>query len=227
MENEMGIQHQARGLWPVDRLAIAGAILILFTSAALPASAAGTGYVGTRIGFGNAGRDRNIGTEAEGSVGELFGGIRLDEHWAIELGLFGTDLDVGDLPFFPDTTIDNRVRMRGAALSARYDMPLSRRASIHLRGGLANFDLDYRARFNFPSESGVPDSAIGLFELDGNSMGSVLAVGVDTSISERWRVGVELQHYRGNLRTDDDDIFDGFTRAGSLQTAMLSLSSEF
>jgi len=203
---------------------------MLLAGATHAASTDPGGYVGLRGGLSDAGRDGFIGTQAKGSAGELFGGLNFGEHWAVELGFFGTDMDLGKFPHFPETTDDNDLRVRATTLSARYDLPLGERARVHLRGGVASFDLDYRSRFRFPSEPGSPPNPYeGRFNLDGNSIGSVLAVGVDMAIGRGWRAGVELQHYRGDLKASDGGQFGpmGFNREGSIQTAMMSLSAEF
>lgn len=228
----MNIQIKSNARCIYDRLGLlVGAAVLSILVPVGPDCFAASRYVGVRAGLSDAGRDGNLGTQAKGGAGELFGGLRLDEHWAIELGFFGTDLDMGELPYFPDTTRDNDLKLRTTTLSARYVLPLGEQARVHLRGGIASFDLDYLARFRFPTEPGSPlDPADGGVNIYDNNIGSVLAVGVDTAIGQRWRAGIELQHYRGDFKVGDDHGFSvdqGFNRKGSLQVAMLSLSAEF
>jgi Outer membrane protein beta-barrel domain len=205
------------------------AFVVLPLGAARAAAVESRGYVGTRLGLSD-----DVLSSGENSVlGELFGGIRINEHWAVEASLFGTNKDRGRVPDVFQNTEGNHLRLRGATLSARYTWPLTELARVHLRGGVANLDTRYRYSVVqtelYPSKP--VDPLVFRGEVDGNSFGGVLAIGIDTKFGDRWRIGAELQHYRGDLRLvqDSNDSFyrTKFNQSGSLQAAVLTLAAEF
>lgn len=197
------------------------------------ANAGAGGYVGTRVG---ASYD-NVDTRGTGAMGELFGGFRFTENWALELGIFGMTESV-DLPV-ESSVLNNltgdRLQMRGASISARYTLPISERVRFYGRVGLANFDVEQRLEVQVLAIQGNPPVATEVtypIVTHGNSFGSVLALGVDTALSQRWRVGAELQHYRGDLRegpVSANEPWRGmaFNQSGSLQAAMVTLVADF
>jgi opacity protein-like surface antigen len=202
-------------------------LLVIAALAAVchPARAADRGYVGLRAGIS----DDNLSEDERSGIGELFGGLRIGRNWAVELGLFGTHKDLGRITDHEGRTLENGLDLRGAALSARYTVPLTERANLHLRGGIANFDLSYRSTLTQTSTSD-PDPRTIRYAVDGNNFGGVVAVGVDFAIGTRWRLGAELQHYRGDLRLGHDggSVFvNAFNRSGSLQALSLSAVAEF
>lgn len=192
------------------------------------------GYLGVRGGYADAGADRNLGIQSKGPAAEVFAGLRLGAHWAIELGHFGMGLDMGALPAGTAQALDNDLDIRGTALSARYEAPLTARTAIHLRGGISSFDLDYRARYTYVPTTGPQAGELieDHVQLDESNVGTVLALGVDTALNERWRVGIELQQYRGDIKLGEirDPVYYGrvgFNRKGSIYAALLSLSAAF
>jgi opacity protein-like surface antigen len=224
-----------RSLFAAYSLAAALATVIL-VSATGAASAATSGYIGTRVGVSDGGVDSGLGSDSDGVAGELFGGVRLSERWAVELGFFGIDSDLGNYAISPQVTetLQNRSKLRGTALSARYEIPMGSRTRLHLRAGISNLDLDYKLRYNYSPDNGMPASTVseGRLELSSNSLGSVLALGVDTALNDIWSIGAELQSYRGDMRLKTyRDEYGGFRPAldgtGSVQTAVLSLTANF
>ncbi len=197
------------------------------------ANAAPGGYVGTRVG---ASFD-NVDTRGTGAMGEVFGGFRFNENWALELGVFGMTESV-DLPAESSILYNltgDRLEMRGASISARYTLPISERVRFYGRVGLANFDVEQRLEVQVLAIQGNPPVATEVtypVVTHGNSFGSVLALGVDTALSQRWRVGAELQHYRADLRegrvmVNGQWVGEAFNQSGSLQAAMVTLVADF
>ena len=197
------------------------------------ANADAGGYVGTRVG---ASFD-NVDTRGTGAMGEVFGGFRFNENWALELGIFGMSESV-DLPEASSTLYGltgDRLEMRGTSISARYTLPISERVRFYGRVGLASFDVEQRLELEYIQFQGNPPVAIEATRsiiTHGNSLGSVVALGVDTALSRRWRVGAELQHYRGDLREGpvmvNGQLLDvAFNQPGSLQVAMVTLAADF
>lgn len=224
-----------RRFFPAHSLAagLAAVIVVIATGAA---SAATSGYIGTRVGVSDGGVDSGLGSDSDGVAGELFGGVRLSERWAVELGFFGIDSDLGAYAVSPQVTetLQNRSKLRGTALSARYEVPMGSRTRLHLRAGISNLNLDYKLRYNYSVDNGVPPPTVneGRLDLSSNSLGSVLALGVDMALNDRWSIGAELQSYRGDMRLKTyRDEFGGFRPAldgtGSVQTAVLSLTANF
>lgn len=207
----------------------AGAAMLATLVLVGPVCSAPSGYVGTRAGLS----DDALTSDENSVVGELFGGVRINDHWAVELGFFGTDKDLEPFPDTEENALENNLRLRGAALSARYTWPLSERLRLHLRAGLASFDLHLESSYIVTQGIGTPleTSQVYRYKVEDNNIGAVLALGVDTAVNERWRLGVELQHYRGDLRLghgwSDFGIDEVFNKSGSLQAAMLTLASEF
>ncbi len=199
------------------------------------ATAAASGYVGTRVGVSNGGVDSTLGSDRDGYAGELFGGIRLNERWAIELGFFGIDSDLGAFSQYEEVTQthENRAKFRGTALSARYEVPMGELTRLHLRAGLTNMDLDYKLHYDYSIDNGTAGNidGSGRLQLSGNSIGTVLALGVETALDDIWSVGAELQHYRGDMRikqhSDQGNPSLAFDGSGSVHTAVLSLTANF
>jgi hypothetical protein len=214
----------------------AGLAAIMLTAAAGTSSAATSGYIGTRAGISDGGVDAGFGGDSDGTAGELFGGVRLNDRWAVELGFFGIDSDLGDYGVSPEVseTLRNRSKLRGTELSARYEVPMGSRTRLHLRAGIVDLNLDYALRYRYLADNGTSPPTLretGL-ELSSNSLGSMLALGVDTALNEVWSVGVELQSRRGDLRLNAPrDEYGGYRLAfngtGSVQTAVLSLTANF
>jgi Outer membrane protein beta-barrel domain len=233
MKSDNNADAQRQGM--THRLC-AGLATIIFATAAGTSSAATSGYIGTRVGVSDGGVDSGLGSDSDGFVGELFGGVRLNERWAVELGFFGIDSDLGDYAISQQVTetLQNRSKLRGTALSARYEVPMGSRTRLHLRAGISNLNLDYTLRYNYSVDNGMPPPTVheGRLELSSDSLGSVLAVGFDTALNDIWSIGAELQSYRGDMRlkTYRDDL-GGFRPAldgtGSVQTAVLSLTANF
>lgn len=212
-----------------------GLAAILLVVAAGTSAAATSGYIGTRAGVSDGGVDSGFGSDSDGVAGELFGGVRLSERWAIELGFFGIDTDLGAYGVAPEVTEThkNQSRFRGTALSARYEVPMGSRTRLHLRAGITNLNLDYKLRYEYSVDSGTSAPMVreGGLELSSNSLGSVLALGVDTALSEVWTLGAELQSYRGDMRLqnqqDEHFVRPAFDGSGSVQAAVLSLTANF
>lgn len=213
-----------------------GLAAIVLTMSMGTAVAADSGYIGTRVGISDGGVDSRLGSSSDGTAGELFGGFRLNERWAIELGFFGIDADLGRHPGWsePIQTLRNRSKFRGTALSARYEVPMGSRTRLHLRAGLTDLNLDYKSRYRYSIDDGASAPIVreSGFEMSSNSLGSVLALGVDTALNDIWSVGAELQSYRGDMRLKEDrDDMGGWRvaldRTGSVQTAVLSLTASF
>ena len=143
--------------------------------------------------------------------------------------MFGTHKDLGRVTDHEGRTLDNGLDVRGAALSVRYTAPLTERTNLYLRGGIANFDLSYRSTLTQTSTSDPVPRTI-RYAIDGNNVGGVVALGADFAVGGRWRLGAELQHYRGDLRLGHDggSVFvTAFNRSGSLQALSLSAIAEF
>jgi hypothetical protein len=218
----------ASGVW-------AGLAAVILGMATDTASAAASGYVGSRAGVSYGGVDSTLGEDRNGFAGELFGGLRLNDRWAIELGFVGIDSDLGEFSHSEEITQthENRAKFRGTALSARYEVPMGELTRLHLRAGLTSMDLDYRLHYDYSIGNGStgPIVGTGRLEQSGSGIGTVLALGIETALDEIWSVGVELQHYRGDMRLkrhlDDAGWRLAFDGSGSVQTAVLSLTANF
>ncbi len=212
---------------------LASISVLAWGSVVTVANADAGGYVGTRKG---ASFD-NVETRGTGAMGEVFGGFRFNENWALELGVFGMSESV-DLPEQSSTLYGltgDRLEVRGASISARYTLPISERVRFYGRVGLASFDVEQRLELEYIQIQGNPPVAIEATRsivTHGNSLGSVVALGVDTALSQRCRVGAELQHYHADLRegpvmAGGQQVNVAFNQSGSLQAAMVTLVADF
>lgn len=184
------------------------------------------GYLGARIGVS----DDAPGIEGSGRAGELFGGYRINDHWAVELGFLRLTDDYPPVEAAGVVADGNGIRLGGAALSARYDWAMGERFQAHARVGAANLDIRTQSSLIGLSLED-PTPVIYRWKHHGNVMASVLALGVEARLSNHWQLGVELQHYRGDLRLglDEDSpyLVYEFNRPGSAQIAMLTATANF
>ncbi len=212
--------------------ATAAAMALMSGIASATETDVSAGYVGTRFGISND----NIDTRGSGVIGEVFAGFNINARWAIELSGFGAHTDV-DLSEFSNEfgLTGDKVSVHGASISARYAVPLGANWRVYGRGGLTHLDLKERLL----ARVGVidPDTPVAGEETrpivtEGDSIGAVIALGVDTALGRRWRVGAELQYHQGDLRVgprlqDGQYLGFGFNRSGSLRVAMLTLTTDF
>jgi opacity protein-like surface antigen len=166
-------------------------VTALMLGIAAGADASAGGYVGLRGG----GSDANEGLGESGGFGELFGGYRIDDRWAIEAGYIARDASVPA----PADPLDDESRFRALALTARTDFALSDRTTLHLRGGLAatHVEYDLRLRSVASDSAGNVTTEDVTIRSDEHDVGWLVAAGVDYRLGERWSLVAELQHLVG------------------------------